>query len=148
MFRTVFVAAALALAACGQPPAPPAPTTAADVATPPAGQLVEFQLPSGNIGCVYVPPGGTAVYQTPDGRAELACDRVAPTYVRLVMSETGPATLQENLGEAPCCSGETLAYGATWTQGPFTCQGAESGLTCTNGDGHRFTLSRDRAEPN
>lgn len=148
MFRTIFVIAALALAACGQPPAPQAPTTSADVVTPPAGQLVEFQLPSGNIGCVYVPPGGTAVYQTPDGRAELACDRVAPTYVRLVMSETGPATLRESLGEAPCCSGETLGYGATWTLEPFTCQSAEVGLTCANGDGHRFTLSRDSAAPN
>lgn len=147
MLRTIALVIALALAACGQPPAPQAPTTSADAVTPPTGQLVEFQLPSGNIGCVYVPPGGTPVYQTPDGRAELACDRIEPTYVRLVMSETGPATLQENLGEAPCCSGGTLAYGATWTQGPFTCQSAAAGLTCTNGDGRGFTLSRDRAAP-
>ncbi len=149
MFRMTFAIAALALAACGRPPAPQASAPdVAGAATPATGQLVEFQLPSGNIGCVYVPPGGTAVYQTPDGRAELACDRVAPTYVRLVMSETGPATLLDNLGEAPCCSGETLAYGATWTRAPFACQSGESGLTCTNGDGHRLTLSRDRAEPN
>lgn len=148
MLRAFAVIAALALAACGQPPAPQAPTISADVAPPPVGQPVEFQLPSGNIGCVYVPAGGTAVYQTPDGRAELACDRVAPSYVRLVMSETGPATLLENLGEAPCCSGETLAYGATWTQSPFTCQSAEASLSCANGDGHRFTLSRERAAPN
>jgi hypothetical protein len=137
---------ALLLLGCGRPENDEPPPSEGAVAPP--GQLVEFQLPSGNIGCVYVPAGGTAVYQTPDGRAELACDRVAPTYVRLVMSETGPAALQENLGEAPCCSGETLAYGATWTQGPFTCQSAESGLTCANGDGHRFALSRDRADPN
>jgi hypothetical protein len=147
MLRETILAAALVLAACS--PAPEQPAPAADaVGAPAAGQLVEFQLPSGNIGCVYVPPGGTAVYQTPDGRAELACDRIAPTYVRLVLSETGPAVLQENLGEAPCCSGETLAYGATWTQGPFTCESAEAGLTCANSDGHRFTLSRDRAAPN
>jgi hypothetical protein len=137
------MATALMLAGCGQPPAPAAPPTG-DAAP---GQLVEFQLPSGNIGCVYVPAGGTAVYQTPDGRAELACDRVAPAYVRLVLSETGPAILQENLGEAPCCSGQTLAQGATWTQGPFACQSAEGALTCTNRDGHGFTLSRTRAEP-
>lgn len=110
------------------------------------GQLEEFQLPSGNIGCAYIPAGGTAVYRSPDGRAELQCDRVAPTYVRLVLSETGPGVVQENLGEAPCCAGQILDYGQNWSRGPFTCQSAESGLTCTNADGNSLILSRERAE--
>lgn len=143
---------ALSLGACS----PPAPSTdeAADggssqppaAAQPAPGQLVEFQLPTGNIGCTFVPAGGTAVYRTPDGRAELACDRIAPTYVRIVLSETGAGVLQQNLGEAPCCAGETLAYGASWAQGPFTCTSSQEGVSCTNGDGHGLMLSRERAE--
>ncbi len=137
---------AAALVGCSPPPAtPPAPQPNASEAPTPAGELEEFMLPSGNIGCVYIPPGGTAVYRSPDGRAELQCDRVAPTYVRIVMSETGPGVVQENLGEAPCCSGEVVAYGQSWSRGPFTCQSAEAGLTCANGDGRRLTLSRETA---
>lgn len=103
-------------------------------------------LPSANIGCAYIPAGGTAVYRSPDDRAELQCDRVAPAYVRVVLSETGPGVVQENLGEAPCCSGEIVAYGQSWSRGPFTCQSAETGLNCTNADGHGFNLSRESAE--
>ena len=38
--------------------------------------FTEFNMPSGNIGCFYVPAGGTDVYKTSDGGAELSCDRV------------------------------------------------------------------------
>ena len=92
-----------------------------------------------------LPQAATATTSSPDGRAELQCDRVAPTYVRVVLSETGPGVVQENLGEAPCCGGEVLGYGQTWSRGPFTCQSAEAGLTCTNADGNSFMLSRDTA---
>ena len=43
---------------------------------------VEFNTPSGNIGCIYTPAGGTPVYETTDGDAELQCDRIEPNYVR------------------------------------------------------------------
>lgn len=146
--RHVLLTVALVLGACSpaeQTHTDPgeAEQTEADVHA--SGQLEEFQLPSGNIGCAYIPAGGTAVYRSPDGRAELQCDRVAPTYVRVVLSETGPGVVQENLGEAPCCGGEVLGYGQTWSRGPFTCQSAEAGLTCTNADGNSFMLSRDTA---
>lgn len=144
--RILFAAALVGLAACsseiGGTEHPSMETAALSV----PGQLEEFQLPSGNIGCAYVPAGGTSVYRSPDGRAELQCDRVAPRYVRIVMSETGPAVVQENLGEAPCCAGERLAYGQGWSRGPFTCESTEAGLTCANGDGHGFTLSRESVE--
>ena len=39
--------------------------------------FTEFNMPSGNIGC-FVPAGGTDVYKTSDGGAELSCDRVEP----------------------------------------------------------------------
>lgn len=147
--RMIVAVAALVLAACSPPSVgetehPSMETTA----TTAPGQLEEFMLPSGNIGCAYIPAGGTAVYRSPDGRAELQCDRVAPAYVRIVLSETGPGVVQENLGEAPCCSGEVVAHGQTWSRGPFTCESAEAGLTCTNASGNRLVLSRERAETN
>jgi len=37
-----------------------------------------------------------------------------------------------------------LAYGATWRYGPFRCRSTRSGLTCRNGAGHGFFLSRER----
>ena len=49
--------------------------------------FTEFNMPSGNIGCFYVPAGGTDVYKTSDGGAELSCDRVAPSYVRVMLGE-------------------------------------------------------------
>jgi hypothetical protein len=140
---------AFALAACSPPQAAKTETPATEVAIAPTpGQLEEFMLPSGNIGCAYIPAGGTAVYRSRDGRAELQCDRVAPAYVRIVLSETGQGAVQENLGEAPCCSGEVLAHGQTWSRGPFACESAETGLTCTNASGNRLVLSRERAEAN
>lgn len=146
MMRSLIALALLALAGCGSPESANTENPSTGTAALPPGQLEEFQLPSGNIGCAYIPEGGTSVYRSPDGRAELQCDRVAPTYVRFVLSETGPAALQENLGEAPCCAGEILAHGQSWSRGPFTCQSAEAGLTCTNRDGHGFMLSRESAQ--
>jgi hypothetical protein len=146
MRNSILAGLLFAVAAC-TPAAPPAAEQApAPAETVAPGQLSEFQLPSGNIGCVYIPAGGTAVYQSPDGRAELQCDRIAPTYIRIIMSETGAAAVHEDVSDAPCCSGETVAYGQSWSRGPFTCQSAEAALTCTNADGHGLTLSRERVE--
>jgi hypothetical protein len=147
--RVIVLVAALCLAACSPPPPDEVENPSTDVtAANTPGQLEEFMLPSGNIGCAYIPAGGTAVYRSPDGRAELQCDRVAPTYIRIVLPETGHGVVEENLGEAPCCSGEVVAYGQTWTRGPFTCESAEAGLTCTNASGNRLRLSRDGVEAN
>lgn len=141
---------AAALVACS-PPQSAAPEAApqAQAAETPAtqGVSIEFMAPSGNIGCVYTPAGGTAVYQTADGRAELKCDRSEPEYVRVVMSETGAARI-EPTDERGCCSGETIQYGQSWSEGAFTCNVGEAGLTCTNRERHGFTLSRSRAEVN
>lgn len=144
--RALISIALLSLAACSPPDIAGTEHPSMETAAPSPGQLEEFQLPSGNIGCAYIPVGGTDVYRSPDGRAELQCDRIAPTYIRIVMSETGPAVLHEEVSEAPCCSGETVAYGQSWSRGPFSCQSAEAGLTCTNADGNAFSLSRESAE--
>ena len=105
----------------------------------------EFQSPSGNIGCDYVPAGGTETYQTPDGGPQLICDRVAPAYVRFTLSAHGQATLIERVGDASCCGGNVMRLGTHWTGGPFSCDMDEAGVVCTNADRRGFTLSRSQA---
>ncbi len=113
------------------------------------GQQEEFVLPSGNIGCIYTPEGGTSVYLPQDGGPELACDRVEPRYVRATLSAGGPASLDKNVGDASCCSAtRVLDYGQTWRQGPFSCSSTEKGLACEREDGHSFFLSRRRIDAN
>ena len=109
-----------------------------------AEEQVEFVLPSGNIGCTYTPKGGTSVYQPVDGGPELLCDRVAPSYVRIILGPTGKAVLHKDVGDASCCSAEpVLAYGKEWTAGPFTCKATTKGLTCARGE-NGFVMSRSR----
>lgn len=147
MRALVPILAALALVACAPPEAaktePPPAATPAPAAAPAAS--AEFTAASGNIGCTFTPAGGTAIYQTPDGRAELFCDRVEPSYVRIGMSEQGPAHIIAT-DERGCCSGEPIAAGARWSQGPFSCEITEAGVACTSSDIHGFTLSRTQAE--
>ncbi len=109
-----------------------------------AQEQVEFVLPSGNVGCIYTPKGGTGVYQPVDGGPELLCDRVEPRYARIILGPTGKAVLHRQVGDASCCSAEpVLAYGKTWTAGPFTCKATTKGLTCRRG-ANGFVMSRSR----
>jgi hypothetical protein len=102
----------------------------------------EFTMPSNNVGCVYTPEGGTAIYSTADGGAELSCDRVAPSYVRVVLGAKGKAKRFTNVGDPSCCGADNyLAYGETWAEGPFSCLSATSGLTCTRGS-HGFVINK------
>jgi hypothetical protein len=109
-----------------------------------AAKQVEFVLPSGNIGCIYTPQGGTDVYQPVNGGPELSCDRVEPKYVRIILGPTGKAVLHKTVGDASCCSsGPVLSYGKTWKAGPFTCKASTSGLDCRRG-AHGFVMSRSK----
>lgn len=141
------IAFTLILPACSPPEpaetAPPPETPTAASAAP--GGTSEFAAAGGNVGCTYTPAGGTAVYTTHDGRAELFCDRVEPTYVRLSMSEEGAAR-EVPTDERGCCGGSTLAPGARWSEGPFSCEVSETGVACSKSDGHGFTLTRTQAE--
>src|SRR3954471_15793792 len=92
---------------------------------------VEFNTPSGNIGCVYTPAGGTPVYETVDGGAELYCDRVQPEYVRAFIGGNGQATVFGDVGEPSCCGdAQQLKYGMVAQVGPFQCLSERRGLTC------------------
>ena len=153
MRNAILIALTFVCMACSPPAAEPAPTPQAEVAavtpaaaSPAPGQSRSFMAPSGNIGCVFTPAGGTEIYETPDGRAELVCDRVEPTYVRIILSEQSAARVIEDSGEQGCCSGETIAYGSRWAEGPFTCDITEAGVACANTIGNGFTLSRTRVE--
>ena len=103
---------------------------------------VSFVLPSGNVGCVYTPAGGTSVYEPEDGGPELSCDRVEPSYQRFILGKRGKARLIKNVGDASCCdAGPALNYGDTWSLDGFWCKSSRSGLTCTRGQ-NGFFISR------
>lgn len=139
--RSLAAVLSLALLACS----PPEPATTAASPSPAPGGRAEFTAAGGNVGCTYTPAGGTAIYTTHDGRAELFCDRVEPAYVRLSMSEEGAAR-EVPTDERGCCSGAMLAPGARWSEGPFSCEVSENGVACSKADGHGFTLTRAQAE--
>ena len=138
----------LAQAGGAPPPRMPSPEGQQQQSQPeptvgPAGVQEIFVMPSGNIGCVYTPAGGTPVYQPADGGPELACDIVAPRYVRATLGRTGAATLNHAVGDPSCCSsGPVLDYGQSWARGPFSCASQRTGLSCRRDDGHSFLLSR------
>ena len=147
--RLIIFLALLATAACS--PAPPAPAEpAAEGAITPApaptpGIAISFMAPSGNIGCVYVPSGGTDVYEPAGPGAELQCDRAEPEYIRIVLPENGAARIVQT-DERGCCTGQTIPYGDRWAEGPYTCDVTDAGVSCSSAAGHGFTVSRARAD--
>jgi hypothetical protein len=112
---------------------------------PNANGGTEFMAPSGNIGCIYIPAGGTEVYEPEDGGPELQCDRVGPVYLRFILNKAGKAKIYENAGDVSCCGGPVLRYGNTTRLGPFTCVSETSGMTCTRGD-RGFFISRKKTK--
>lgn len=111
------------------------------------GVAEHFVMPSGNIGCTYIPEGGTDVYEPADGGPELSCDRIEPKYLRATLGRSGKAVVLSNVGDQGCCGADkTLSYGETWSAGPFTCFSERTGLTCERNDGHSFLLSRARVQ--
>jgi len=142
--RTSVTVAALALAGLACQAA-----SAAGVITfdPDSGGSTSFSMPSGNIGCVYTPEGGSTTYMPADGEPELSCDRVAPTYLRFVLGASGATTLYKDVGDQGCCSSDNpLPYGTTWRIEPFTCASDSKGLRCERDDGHGFFISKAKTE--
>lgn len=104
---------------------------------------VAFVMPSGNIGCIYIPAGGTSVYESADGNAEIQCDRVEPNYLRAILGGSGEGYVLDDVGDASCCSlDQVLDYDRVVQLGPFQCLSTRKGLTCAREDGHGFFLSR------
>lgn len=106
--------------------------------------LIEFSLPSGNIGCTYAPEGGTANYKPVDGGPELKCDRTEPSYVTVVLGPDFEAEATDDPDEQACCSLEnTLEYDNEVTFEGFICHAEVTGLACQTTTGeHGFLMSR------
>ena len=104
---------------------------------------IEFTMPSGNIGCFYTPAGGTDIYETSDGGAELSCDRVEPSLCARDAGRSGQGrTLSPMWAMLPAAGRTTyFEYGEVWSEGPFSCISSTTGLTCTRGT-HGFSMSR------
>lgn len=110
---------------------------------PNASGQIEFQTPSGNIGCTYTPEGGTDVYEPVDGGPELICDRIEPDYVRIVLGPDFDAEAISDPGEQPCCGGKTLAYDNEVKLDGFICHSETTGLVCQTTSGeHGFLMSK------
>ena len=121
-------------------PAATAPTTAVPVAAPSATLVPmqtatggEFLSPSGNISCEvdYQRAGLTQAY----------CQTGTPPR-SVTMGVTGKYTTctgQQCLGN-PGTGTPTLAYGTATGVGPFRCESAATGVTCT-ADGKGFRIS-------
>jgi hypothetical protein len=120
-----------------------------------AGRSAYFETPSKNIVCEYFAQGGQEGLQCgvvsglvpPAPKPAGGCHGIDPAGNRLALSPTGRP--------AGFCSGDAgvfakagfapvLAYGHSWHEGGYTCTSATTGLTCRNGAGHGFFLSRAR----
>lgn len=110
-------------------------------------QFTFFRSPTGNIGCLFVSGEGT----------DLRCDLLEfePTYAEAPadcefdyggafwvgeLSETGEVLCASDTVVDPAA--EVLDYDQSLTEGGITCLSEKSGMTCTNEQGHGFTLSR------
>ena len=119
-----------------------APALAVEFEPNDQGQI-EFTMPSDNMGCINTPAGGSDTYETADGGAELSCDRIAPSYIRVVLGASGKAKRYTNVGDASCCGADNLLsnMAKSGPEGPFSCISSTAGLTCTRG-AHGFSMSR------
>lgn len=119
-----------------------------------ATNLPGIRTPSGNIRCLFLSTQGRVLLCTIDhadyaGQLQARCRSgvggldwhgftLAPAGRGLVNCSGGiqydPAT------EHPRYA--TLAYGRTWTAGPFGCASMRTGLICRNARGHGLSLSR------
>lgn len=112
--------------------------------------ITGFYTPSKKIGCAYVTGEGFKAY--------LRCDvsdatNPAPATPASCEFDYGFSfgLTQKGTGRRLCVSDTPLdpkfpklAYGKTFTRGSIRCVSRESGLTCTNGAKHGFTLSRQK----
>ena len=133
------------IALCGGLAAAPAAAKEQHFSAEANGQI-SFVMPSNNIGCIYTPMGGTSTYYPTGGGPEISCDRIAPSYVNVVLGPKGPAKLTENPGEQSCCGGDNVfAYGNTVHFDGFMCTSSSAGLTCETPDKrHGFCVAKSR----
>ena len=71
-----------------------------------------------------------------------SCDRTEPKYVRLVLTPKAVRRFDKVGDQGRCGVDNVLKPGARWSEGPFTCDASEAGLTCKRADGRGFFASR------
>ncbi len=112
-----------------------------------ADDYIGFQSPTGNIHC--------AIYRF-DGRTEARCDlrSYTPSYSRRPPDcdlDWGMAFAVGASGKgALACVGDTvqdpgnpvLPYGEAVSLGGISCVSAKTGMTCTNREGHGFSVAK------
>jgi hypothetical protein len=105
---------------------------------------VEFSLPSGNIGCILTPEGGTDVYEPVGGGPEISCDRIEPSYVTVVLGPDDEPEVSTDPGEQGCCGADNvLEYGDSYSFEGFVCYSEKTGLSCeTEDEAHGFAMAR------
>ena len=109
-------------------------------------ELVSFQTPTRNIGCLFVLEGAAA---------SLRCDLLqndapVPPRPKSCDLDWGNAFSMGTRGRpSRVCAGDTaagsgpvVAYGKQWKRGGFVCTSATTGLTCTTLERHGWTLTR------
>ena len=124
-------------------------------AAPAAATTSYFETPSKNIVCAYYSATGTPAtlecgvasgLHPPAPKPPSPCPKVIdPAFNRIRIGArgrpygfcSGDAGVLALAGRA-----NVLAYGKTWSKGPFRCTSATTGLTCKNTAGHGFFLSR------
>lgn len=114
-----------------------------------ADDFVQFHTPSGNIHCAISTGQWTNV----------RCDMFEltpsfpdqPAWCEFDWGSSFSLDLDGQKGEVACVSdtvadpaGPVLGYGDSISLGGFTCLSEKTGMTCTNPDGHGFTLSKAR----
>jgi hypothetical protein len=114
-----------------------------------AQDFLTFQSPTGNIHC--------AIY-TFNRDAEARCDlrELTPSYTARPAGcdlDWGSAFAVGHVGKGVlACVGDTvvnpdnpvLPYGEAVSLGGISCVSAQTGMTCTNAEGHGFSVARSR----
>ncbi len=117
----------------------PQPVPPETVPSPQPLSTETFIMPSRNIGCGFF--------------EALRCDILSglnPTPTGECELDWTGLTLESQGNAAPQCAGDTvfnpdapvLEYGQTWRLAGITCQSRQTGLRCTNEEGHGFSLAR------
>lgn len=112
-----------------------------------ADDYIGFQSPTGNIQC--------GLYRGDQG-ASVRCDlmQLTPSYTKQPAScefDWGSSFAVDDRGKGyvACVSDAVgdpsngvLPYGEAVSLGGISCVSAKTGMTCTNGEGHGFTISK------
>ncbi len=100
-------------------------------APPALAEAMQFQTPSGNIGCEYQPETDDRLY----------CVRLEPAMSYIEFYPDGAHTGDYEGDSWFPKNAPVLEYGQTRDFGPYRCSAERSGLTCERG-AHGFTASR------